>query len=148
MTIKEIRNIIFCRDGNKCYKCGSMEMLCLDHVIPKPKYQIHCIDNLLTLCWRCNFKKGISILPVKELQKIYLYLHKVNSHFSLIKKIEMNIILYEYFINGSNLKKKRQLPIISKSKYKYSNDQIQDLVKKKGEKRRHNWRIMDINREN
>ncbi|MFA5727352.1 MAG: hypothetical protein WC886_06905, partial [Saccharofermentanaceae bacterium] len=71
-------------------------------VIPKPKYQIHCIDNLLTLCWKCNFKKGTSILSNKELKEIYSYINKANNQFSLIDKIEMNAILYEYFSKGKD----------------------------------------------
>lgn len=52
------RRIIFDRDGNACLKCGSTECLTLDHVNPISKGGDSSIDNLQTLCYDCNNKKG------------------------------------------------------------------------------------------
>jgi hypothetical protein len=111
MDIKEVRKTIFQRDGNKCYKCGSIECLCLDHIIPKPQFQIHTVDNMLTLCLRCNFKKGIHPLPEEEFLQVEQYVLLVNEIFT--NKEEMNAILKEYFTHGDGRyknKKKKQPP--------------------------------------
>lgn len=52
------REIIFARDGNKCIRCGSVEYLTLDHIIPKSRGGSNDDDNLQTLCRKCNGRKG------------------------------------------------------------------------------------------
>ena len=49
---------IFDRDGNKCINCGSTVDLTIDHIIPKCAGGTNAIDNLQTLCLRCNSIKG------------------------------------------------------------------------------------------
>jgi hypothetical protein len=97
MTIQDVRNMIFARDNNKCYECGSSDNLNLDHVLPKPKYQLHIVDNLLTLCWRCNARKGTKRLSIAKERDIYNYLLNANRCFSVIEVIQMNDVLAEYF---------------------------------------------------
>lgn len=97
MTIKEARNIVFTRDGNKCCECGSIELLCMDHVLPKPKFQLHSIDNIRTLCLRCNFRKTTKVLLGDELMRIFAYIDKANQQFTEEQVAEINAVLHEYF---------------------------------------------------
>ncbi len=63
-----LREKIKKRDKYKCRKCGaSIEqepnlLLEIDHILPLAKGGITTEDNLQTLCWRCNRKKGSKIL--------------------------------------------------------------------------------------
>lgn len=107
MTIKEVRNIIFRRDGNKCYKCGSTEMLCLDHLLPKPLFQIHKVSNIMTLCLRCNFQKGAHPLPEEEYFKRESYIIEANSIFTKDQINEMDEILSLYFNNSVKHRRKQ-----------------------------------------
>jgi 5-methylcytosine-specific restriction endonuclease McrA len=56
--MRERRNEVFDRDGNKCVECGATVTfdvwLELDHVISKGRGGCDCQENLQTLC--CNFK--------------------------------------------------------------------------------------------
>jgi len=58
---EELRNIIFKRDNYKCKNCGSEKNLVIDHIIPFSKGGITEIDNLQTLCKKCNKEKGNKI---------------------------------------------------------------------------------------
>lgn len=55
---KEVREIVFQRDFNRCSKCGSGDELQCDHVIPVCGGGLPTIDNLQTLCAWCNRSKG------------------------------------------------------------------------------------------
>ena len=55
---EELRNNIFKRDNYKCVKCGSDENLVIDHIIPFSKGGVTELDNLQTLCKKCNKEKG------------------------------------------------------------------------------------------
>ena len=63
MTSK-LRNTILQRDNFTCKKCGASQnnepnlLLEVDHIIPISKGGITSVDNLQTLCWRCNRSKG------------------------------------------------------------------------------------------
>lgn len=63
MTSK-LRQHIKERDGYTCKECGvSMQdephlLLEIDHIVPVSKGGLTTEDNLQTLCWRCNRKKG------------------------------------------------------------------------------------------
>jgi len=46
------------RDGNKCLRCGSMDDLTKDHVIPKSKGGKGHISNYQLLCGKCNVLKA------------------------------------------------------------------------------------------
>lgn len=52
------RAAIFERDSYKCQKCGSNHNLHIDHITPLSKGGSNDVDNLQTLCGRCNSQKG------------------------------------------------------------------------------------------
>lgn len=66
MTSK-LRQHIKERDGYTCKQCGvSIQqepnlLLEIDHIVPVSKGGLTTEDNLQTLCWRCNRKKGAKI---------------------------------------------------------------------------------------
>jgi 5-methylcytosine-specific restriction endonuclease McrA len=49
---------IFDKDGGMCRNCGSWDDLTIDHIIPLTKGGTNDVDNLQTLCRKCNQKKG------------------------------------------------------------------------------------------
>lgn len=53
---------VFERDAYRCRACGGWEDLQTDHVHPESKGGLTTLDNLQTLCGRCNRSKG-SRLP-------------------------------------------------------------------------------------
>ncbi len=57
-TITEsLRNKIFSRDKNKCVLCDSQESLQIDHILPFSRGGTATIENLQTLCQKCNLQK-------------------------------------------------------------------------------------------
>ena len=69
----------------------------MDHINPKSIFHYHGIDNILTLCWRCNGSKNITILPQNELENIKKYLIKANQRFTIEEATEMAKIIEEYY---------------------------------------------------
>lgn len=67
MTSK-LRQKIKERDGYTCKQCGASVkkepnlLLEIDHIIPVSKGGLTTEDNLQTLCWRCNRKKGAKMI--------------------------------------------------------------------------------------
>lgn len=67
LMTSNLRKQILARDGYVCQYCGaSLEkepnlLLEVDHIIPISKGGMTTVDNLQTLCWRCNRKKGAKI---------------------------------------------------------------------------------------
>jgi len=55
---EELRNKILKRDRYECRICGNKEDLVLDHITPFSKGGVTEINNLQTLCKKCNRKKG------------------------------------------------------------------------------------------
>lgn len=55
---KNIRRMIFKRDDYSCLKCGDIDNLSLDHIIPVNKGGPNRIGNLQTLCRSCNSSKS------------------------------------------------------------------------------------------
>lgn len=55
---KPHRATIFARDGHKCTICGSVDRLVLDHITPIARGGSDSPENLQTLCWSCNSRKG------------------------------------------------------------------------------------------
>ncbi len=47
--------------GNACLNCGSVEKLCIDHVIPWQWTRDHSFDNWQLLCWKCNRTKSAAV---------------------------------------------------------------------------------------
>jgi len=50
------------RDNFTCQKCGSRKNLAIDHIHPESKGGKTELDNLQTLCGKCNREKGNKIL--------------------------------------------------------------------------------------
>ena len=58
----KIRFYIYNRDGYRCRKCGrKTKDLEIDHIYPIAKGGKTTMDNLQTLCHRCNVRKGDSV---------------------------------------------------------------------------------------
>ncbi len=57
----KIRFHVFNRDGNRCVRCGSYADLEVDHIYPVSKGGKSNVDNLQTLCHRCNSLKSNKI---------------------------------------------------------------------------------------
>lgn len=55
---RSMRQYIYDRDRHQCVKCGATEELTLDHIIPWSKGGEHTVENLQTMCRRCNCTKG------------------------------------------------------------------------------------------
>lgn len=53
------------RDGPACLKCGAVEDLSVDHVVPVSKGGAHDIDNFQLLCKPCNSSKGDKIIDFR-----------------------------------------------------------------------------------
>ena len=53
----EVREKVLKRDGYKCLKCGSTKKLTLDHIVSVYNGGKNSIDNLQTLCNKCNAGK-------------------------------------------------------------------------------------------
>lgn len=56
-----LRRQVFERDAYRCRECGGYERLCVDHVHPHSKGGTDELDNLQTLCWRCNADKSDTV---------------------------------------------------------------------------------------
>lgn len=41
-----------------CVVCGSIERLCIDHILPLSRGGTNDKSNLQSLCWECNAYKG------------------------------------------------------------------------------------------
>ena len=62
---QKVRTMVFERDAYRCVKCGSYKQLCIDHRFPYSLGGSNEPDNLQTLCWTCNSKKGNKIEVVE-----------------------------------------------------------------------------------
>ena len=102
-NVSDIRKIIFERDGNKCYYCGSTKDLHMDHVMPKSIFRWHDVYNIITACHKCNFRKGTKLLLDPLLSKVLNYLIKANKRFSDETKINYQMRLTQYY-EGNVLK--------------------------------------------
>lgn len=58
---QEIRQAVFERDCHTCKKCGATIDLQADHVFPERLGGNAELNNMQTLCKKCNIKKGIRI---------------------------------------------------------------------------------------
>lgn len=68
LMTSSLRQGILDRDHHTCQQCGvSVQdephlLLEVDHIIPVSKGGLTAIDNLQTLCWRCNRSKGAKVV--------------------------------------------------------------------------------------
>lgn len=53
-----LRDQVLSHDGRRCRKCGSRDVLSVDHVVPYSRGGPTEFSNLRTLCMPCNIKKG------------------------------------------------------------------------------------------
>jgi HNH endonuclease len=58
---REIRRMVFERDGGRCQQCGADFDLQYDHIIPVALGGATTVDNLQLLCGPCNREKGADI---------------------------------------------------------------------------------------
>ena len=67
LVTDKLRYQVLNRDKNKCTICGASAKdgakLHVDHIIPVSKGGLSTMDNLRTLCDRCNLGKGASYNP-------------------------------------------------------------------------------------
>jgi hypothetical protein len=69
LMTRQLRASILERDDHTCTICGvSLRdephlLLEVDHIIPISKGGLTTVDNLQTLCWRCNRSKGSKVAP-------------------------------------------------------------------------------------
>ena len=71
--ISERRRLqVFARDGYRCVNCGCAEVdwLCIDHIHPVVEGGTKAIDNLQTLCFDCNERKGDSSQNVSRERRL------------------------------------------------------------------------------
>lgn len=72
LMTERLRTAIKARDNYTCQMCGiSLKdephlLLEIDHIIPLSKNGRTTVDNLQTLCWCCNRKKGARLLDVVQ----------------------------------------------------------------------------------
>lgn len=55
----QLRLVVFSRDGWACRECRSPDKLSVDHIIPVIAGGSDEIENLQTLCRKCNSSKGV-----------------------------------------------------------------------------------------
>lgn len=58
---EDVRTTVFERDKYRCQNCGGWHNLQVDHIYPKSRGGSNNIDNLQTLCAKCNQTKGAKV---------------------------------------------------------------------------------------
>ena len=58
---RDVRRLVFERDGGRCVECGSNFDLQYDHIIPVALGGATSIDNLQLLCGPCNREKSANV---------------------------------------------------------------------------------------
>jgi len=63
---KEIKAMVINRDGGRCLSCNSESNLNIDHITPLVRGGGNELNNLQTLCSKCNSKKAHGIADFRE----------------------------------------------------------------------------------
>jgi hypothetical protein len=58
---RDVRRVVWDRDGGACVQCGEAFELQFDHVIPLALGGANTVDNLQVLCGPCNRTKGATV---------------------------------------------------------------------------------------
>ncbi|WAL66641.1 HNH endonuclease [Amycolatopsis cynarae] len=58
---KEVRRLVFERDGGRCAECGTNFDLQYDHILPVARGGATSLENLQLLCGDCNRAKGATL---------------------------------------------------------------------------------------
>ena len=56
---KEVKLLVWTRDGGSCVRCGSPQELHFDHIIPVSKGASNTAANIQILCQPCNYERAI-----------------------------------------------------------------------------------------
>jgi 5-methylcytosine-specific restriction endonuclease McrA len=67
---------VFGRDGFKCAKCGALDDLTIDHVVPKSLGGENSQRNYQTLCRQCNLEKGASVALYVKHRRVKSYVKR------------------------------------------------------------------------
>ena len=57
---KTVREAVLERDGNRCVRCGSIDKLQIDHILPQSCGGPHIPENLRVLCQVCNAGRPVN----------------------------------------------------------------------------------------
>jgi hypothetical protein len=58
---EDVKLLVWTRDGGRCVRCGSTQVLHFDHIIPVAKGGGNSELNIQILCQTCNLKKSDKI---------------------------------------------------------------------------------------
>lgn len=67
VSLMHIKGTMLERDGNKCLKCGATSDLTIDHILPRSKGGEDTLENIQTLCLKCNVDKGVRVIDYRRL---------------------------------------------------------------------------------
>ena len=92
LTEGELKSKCFEKYNNKCFKCGSITDLAIDHILPLSWFWAKSLKNIIPLCKSCNSSKGAKwpneYYNEEELQKL--------SEVTEYSLIELQIPTYNY----------------------------------------------------
>lgn len=69
---KDVKEIVWQRDGERCIFCGTHEAMPNAHIVPRSKGGLGVANNIVTLCMKCHFemdqteKRGEMLERAKE----------------------------------------------------------------------------------